>query len=94
MNDQGGGIRPALKPVFVGGATIRAINGNDVARDIAAIRIVEEGAAVLVDGRQINIQPGDVTDIAAFQLAQRLQQYFLKIRDGVASGTGEFQPLR
>ena len=57
----------ALKPVFFGGAAVGAFHGDDAAGDFDSARKMGEGAPVLIDRREIDVESGDVFDIAVVE---------------------------
>jgi hypothetical protein len=79
--------------VFLGGAAVGAFHGNDAAGDFDPARKMGKGASVLIDRGEIDIQPGDVLDVAVVEFLNRVKEDGKHVLDAVASGAGELYPF-
>ncbi len=82
------------KPVFLGGAAVRSVNGDDAPRYLFAVGKVRERPAMLVNRREVDIEAGDVFDVAGFEFAHGIEKYGEHVVGRVPPPAGELHSLR
>ena len=80
--------------VFFGCASVRSVQCDGAARNFRAVGKVRQRVAVPVDGSEIDIQAGDMFDVAGFELVNSVHEYSYYVIGRMPSGTGYFHSLR
>ena len=80
--------------VFLGGAAVGSLNYDNAAGNLVAVGKVGERPAVSVNRGEVDIEAGDVFDVASLQLMHSIQEYGEHVIGRMPSGAIEFHSLR